>query len=225
MNKRIAVVGAYGSGKTTLSTALAHLTGLPRTHGSPMKEPIGGEGRSVHNWTDSQLLQLTVNRYAERLLGEAGCPRGFISDGSTVHEWVYAKLRLVAGSFPGTDAPLKNRHRSTGTAALEGAVDDIGLLMKYHARNNYEAFVHVPIEFELAPDNRPVNENFRRLSDDLLLPALEATGVPVYTARGDLADRLEQITEHLGLGDATVVTTEEAVRLTTAPPPSNRPSH
>src|SRR5690606_39369543 len=63
-----------GSGKTTLSTALSHLTGLPRTHGSPMREPIGGEGRSVHNWTDGQLMQLTVNRFAERLLGEAAHP-------------------------------------------------------------------------------------------------------------------------------------------------------
>ncbi|GAB2774783.1 AAA family ATPase [Streptomyces daliensis] len=217
MSKRIAVVGAYGSGKTTLSTALSHLTGLPRTHGSPMREPIGGEGHSVHNWTDGQLMQLTVNRYAERLLGEAAHPEGFVSDGSVVHEWTYAKLRLVAGSYPGTDVPLDDRHRSTGTAVLEAAVDDIGLLMKHHARTAYDAFVHVPVEFELAPDNRPINENFRRLSDALLLPALAATGVPVHTVTGDLADRLKQAVGHLGLAETAVMDVEEAVRLTTAP--------
>ncbi|MFE6520672.1 AAA family ATPase [Streptomyces sp. NPDC057794] len=213
MTKRIAVVGAYGSGKTTLSTALSHLTGLPRTHGSPMREPIGGEGRSVHNWTDGQLIQLTVNRYAERLLGEAALPEGFVSDGSVVHEWVYAKLRLVAGSYPGTLTPLEDRHRPTTTAALEAAVDDIGLLMKHHARTAYQAFVHVPVEFELAPDNRPINENFRHLSDSLLLPALEATGVPVHTVHGDVAERLGQTVKHLGLQDATVMTVDEAAGL------------
>ncbi|MEV5351579.1 AAA family ATPase [Streptomyces sp. NPDC093516] len=211
MTKRIAVVGAYGSGKTTLSTALSQLTGLPRTHGSPMREPIGGEGRSVHNWTDGQLIQLTVNRYAERLLGEAAHPGGFVSDGSVVHEWVYAKLRLVAGSYPGTLTPLEDRHRSATTAALEAAVDDIGLLMKHHARTAYQAFVHVPVEFELAPDNRPINENFRHLSDSLLLPALEATGVPVHTVHGDPAERLARTVKHLGLQDATVMTVDEAV--------------
>lgn len=217
MTKRIAVVGAYGSGKTTLSTALSHLTGLPRTHGSPMREPIGGEGRSVHNWTDGQLLQLTVNRYAERLLGEAAHPEGFVSDGSVVHEWVYAKLRLVAGSYPGTRTPLDDRHRSTTTAALEAAVDDIGLLMKHHAGTAYQAFLHVPVEFELAPDNRPINENFRLLSDSLLLPALDATGVPVHTVHGDVAERLTQAVKHLGLQDSTVMTVDEAVARATAP--------
>ncbi|MFH9010550.1 AAA family ATPase [Streptomyces sp. NPDC017943] len=213
MTKRIAVVGAYGSGKTTLSTALSHLTGLPRTHGSPMREPIGGEGRSVHNWTDGQLIQLTVNRYAERLLGEAAHPEGFVSDGSVVHEWVYAKLRLVAGSYPGTRTPPADRHRSATVAALEAAVDDIGLLMKHHARTAYQAFVHVPVEFELDPDNRPINENFRHLSEELLLPALEATGLPVHTVHGDVAERLTQTVKHLGLEDATVMTVEEAVGL------------
>ncbi|MGW6703734.1 AAA family ATPase [Streptomyces sp. NPDC054956] len=212
---RIAVVGAYGSGKTLFSTALSHLTGLPRTHGSPMREPIGGEGRSVHNWTPGQLLQLTVNRYAERLLGEAREPAGFISDGSVVHEWVYAKVRLLAGSYPGTDVPLSDRHRSAETAVLEDVADEFGLLARRHAEGAYDAFVHLPVEFELAEDNRPINENFRRLSDAVLLPALHASPLPVITVTGSLEERLEQAREQLGFEPVTTI--GEAVRLAAAP--------
>ncbi len=211
MIRRIAVVGAYGSGKTLLSTALSHLTGLPRTHGSPMREPIGGEGRSVHQWTQAQLLQLTVNRYTERVLGESGNPEGFISDGSVVHEWVYAKVRLVAGSYPGTETPLEDRHRSADTAAYEQVADGIGLLAKRHAQKAYDAFLHVPIEFGLDPGNRPVNEEFRRLSDSVLLPALKEVGLPLHVLHGSLEERLKQASEHLGLECSTTV--EEAALL------------
>lgn len=158
---------------------------------------------------------MTVNRYSERLLGESRNPDGFLSDGSVVHEWVYAKVRLVAGSYPGTDTPLGERHRDRGTAAFEETADEIGLLMKRHAETAYGAFVHVPVEFGLAPDNRPVNENFRRLSDAVLLPALKALPVPLYTVHGTLAERLDQLKELLGL--EPVITTEEAVRLAEEP--------
>ncbi|GAA1908967.1 ATP-binding protein [Streptomyces sodiiphilus] len=176
-----------------------------------MREPVGGEGRSVHNWTPGQLLQLTVNRYTERVLDESRHADGFISDGSVVHEWAYAKVRLVTGSYPGTDVPLADRHRSTETAVLEEVADELGLLMKHHAGRTYDAFLHIPIEFPLAPENRPINENFRRLSDAILIPALEATGIPLYTVRGTLAERLEQAGEYLGR--PSVSTVDEAARL------------
>src|SRR5690606_18884684 len=139
------------------------------------------------------------------------------SDGSVVHEWVYAKLRLVAGSYPGTRTPLEDRHRSAVTAALEAAVDDIGLLMRRHAGTAYQAFVHVPVEFGLTPDNRPVNENSRDLARALPPPALRATGAPAHTVHADVAERLARAVKHLGLQDATVITVDEAVERAAAP--------
>jgi hypothetical protein len=204
VSQRIAIVGAYGSGKTLLSTALSELTGLPRTHGSAMKEPVAATGTGVHDWTPAQLLQMTVNRYTERVLGESQHPDGFVSDGSVVHEWVYAKVRLVAGSYPVDATPLARRHRPHDVAVLEEAVDQIGLLMKQHAERTYDFLLHVPIEFELARDNRPINENFRRVSDGVLLPALAADGLPVHTIGGSLIERLEKAQALL---DCDVVTT------------------
>ncbi|MFF4854654.1 AAA family ATPase [Streptomyces rubiginosohelvolus] len=216
MSSKYAVVGAYGSGKTALTEALEHLTGLPRTQGSPMREPIGGEGSSIHDWTPSQVIQLTVNRYTERITAENALNdknQGFFSDGSVLHEWIYAKLRLVAGSYPGTASPLATRYREPVTSSFEQVADEIGLLARRHvARGAYDAFIHLPIEFELAEDNRPINETFRKLSDELLLPTLEELGIPVHTVRGSLEERLEQVLKIAGV--TPVITVAEAVKKT-----------
>ncbi|MFJ3927308.1 AAA family ATPase [Streptomyces sp. NPDC090022] len=199
MTQRIAIVGAYGSGKTLLSQVLSEATGLPYTQGTAMREPIGGEGKHIWNWTSGELLQLTVKRYAERTLNEAAHPAGFISDGSIVHEWVFAKLRLVTGPNPGTEATVDSRYRDEVTAAYEDVADHIGRLAVRHAKTAYDAFFHLPIEFPLDEDNRPINETFRVLSDQVLLPALADTGVPVHTVAGSPADRVQQILDITGL--------------------------
>lgn len=213
VTSRIAVTGAYGSGKTVLTETLERLTGLPRTQGSPMREPIGGEGSSIHNWTPGQVLQLTVNRYTERVTAESAlndAKQGFFSDGSVLHEWIYAKLRLLAGSYPATGYPLEARYRDPVTRAYEQAADEIGLLAKRHvAHGAYDAFIHLPIEFELAENNRPINETFRRLSDELLLPALDESGIPVHTVTGSREERLEQVLKITGV--TPVITVAEAV--------------
>ncbi|MET9695826.1 AAA family ATPase [Streptomyces sp. NPDC006529] len=199
MSQRIAIAGAYGSGKTLLSEALSEVTGLPRAEGTAMREPIGGEGKHAWSWTEGELLQLTVRRHAERTLDEAAHPGGFISDGSILHDWVYAKLRLIAGPNPGTEQPLGSRFRSEVTAAYEDVADQIGKLAVRHAKTAYDVFFHLPVEFPLDEDNRPVNEIFRTLSDGLLLPAIAETGIPVHTITGSPAERIRQIVEITGL--------------------------
>ncbi|MET3983359.1 AAA family ATPase [Streptomyces sp. PvR034] len=209
MSQRIAIVGAYGSGKTLLSEALSEVTGLPYTQGTAMREPIGGEGKHIWNWTEGELLQLTVKRYAERTLNEAAHPAGFISDGSIIHEWVFAKLRLVLGPNPGTEQSVDSRFRSEVTAAYEDVADHIGKLAVRHAKTAYDVFYHLPIEFPLDEDNRPINDIFRKLSDEVLLPALADTGIPIHTITGTPAERLQQIIDISGL--PTVVDIEKAL--------------
>ncbi|RSS68879.1 AAA family ATPase [Streptomyces sp. WAC06614] len=209
MTQRIAIVGAYGSGKTLLAKALSEVTGLPYTQGTAMREPIGGEGKHIWNWTEGELLQLTVKRFAERTLNEAAHPAGFISDGSIVHEWVFAKLRLVTGPTPGTLAAVDTRFRSEVTAAYENVADHIGKLAVRHAKTAYDVLLHLPIEFPMTEENPPINENFRTLSDEVLLPALAETGVPVHTITGTPAMRLEKILKITGL--PTVVDIDKAL--------------
>lgn len=209
MTQRIAIVGAYGSGKTVLSRAFSHATGLPYTQGSAMRNPIGGEDKHIWNWTHGELLQLTAKRFAERVSNEATHPEGFVSDGSIIHEWVFAKLRIVLGPNPATLAAVDARYRSELTAAYEDVADNIGLLAKRHAKENYSALYFVPIEFGLAEDNKPINENFRVLSDQVLLPALEEVGIPLHTVRGSVEERLEEMLRISGL--PTVMDVEKAI--------------
>src|SRR4051812_17308283 len=63
---RIAFVGAYGNGKTTLTTELSARLGLERTHGSAMRDPAGGARKALEETTDPELIQLAVRRFMER---------------------------------------------------------------------------------------------------------------------------------------------------------------
>jgi hypothetical protein len=191
MRLNIAIVGSYGSGRTTLSRALAERTGLPVAYGSAMANPIGAEGKPVHDWTRGELLQLTARRYAERLGAEAAHPGGFISDGSVLHEPIYAKTRLVAGSYPlGED--LGAYPRSTATLAYEDVADHIGLLAAAHAAGAYDLYLHLPAEFPLKDEEPPVSEAFRAITETLLLEALASLGARPHTLRGTVGERVEQ---------------------------------
>jgi len=206
---RIAVVGAYGSGKTLLSRSLARLTGMPPARLRPMDRPVGAPQRTIADCTPAQLLQLTVRRYTERVAEEQRLADGFVSDGFAAHEWIYAKTRLVAGSFPDRPDPLAGRRREPAVAAYEEVADQLGLLMLEHSAHAYDLFVHVPVEFPLAAGNRPVNENFRLITEELLAGVLGRLGVPVHTAAGPPARRLEQLAAALGL--SPVIGIEQAL--------------
>lgn len=189
---RIAVVGAYGNGKTTLTTELAKASHLPRTHGRAMRDPLGGAGKSLEDCSEAELLQLTVRRFTERQVGEALLPQGFISDGSVLHEWVYAKVRLALGRFPDRHARLEAPHRGGPTAAFEEVADQIGQLALDHARENYDLVVHVPAHAALDDSPRPISEVFRAVSDQLLLESLGWADVPVHVVGGSIEDRLRE---------------------------------
>jgi len=186
---RIAVVGAYGAGKTTLITAATARTGLPAAHGTPMRDPAGSRPKPLEEATEPELVQLVVRRHAERLLAEAAHPEGFLSDGSLLHEWVYATVRLAVGLHPGTGrgpqivmADPDNPYRSV--------LDHLGREFLHRALASYDVFVHLPVEFPLHDDPPPIAEHFRTLSDRLLLDTLHTVGAPVHTATGSLENRL-----------------------------------
>lgn len=198
---RIAISGTYSSGKTTTSIALAHLTGIPRTHAKTMREilPEVLPGRRLEDCTGSELVQLGIIRYAERAVHESHMGESFISDGSSIHEWVYGKIRTRVGIHPGLE-PKMAVELSEEMRYFEQIMDAIGAVTKRHAKNAYDVFVHLPIEFGLVADgHRPVSESFRRMSDELLIETLTDLDIPYHVIGGTLTDRLEQIARVLDL--------------------------
>ncbi|MCZ7459559.1 AAA family ATPase [Streptomyces sp. WMMC940] len=185
---RLAVVGAYGAGKTTLITAAGRATALPSAHGSPMRDPTRGAAKSLEETTEAELVQLVVRRYAERLLAEARHPRGFLSDGSLLHEWVYATVRLAVGLHPADHVPYEAVGSSSGP--YQDVLSHIGHEALHQAMCGYDAFVHLPVEFPLNDAVAPVSERFRALSDRLLLDTLDGAGAIVHTLTGTPDERL-----------------------------------
>lgn len=196
--RRLAVSGTYSTGKTTTTIALAHLTGMPRTHARTMREILADAlpGRRLEECSAAELIQLGIRRFTERAVHESHLPAGFVSDGSSLHEWVYGKVRVRAGIHP-TDG-----HDATAAPPdfYEEVIDAMGAVLKEHARRSYDVFVHLPVEFDLVADgHRPVSERFRQLSDTLLRRTLDELAIPCHVVGGTLEERLATIVDIFGL--------------------------
>ncbi|MFJ4105619.1 AAA family ATPase [Amycolatopsis japonica] len=193
---RIAVVGAYGNGKTTLTTALAPLLEIPRVHGTPMADPAGSAPKPLEDCAEGELLQLMLRRFTERTVSEERNPDGFVSDGSSLHEWIYTKVRLALGRHPRPpqDLPLYD------DGPYEEVAGQLGTVIQQRVREAYDVFLHVPVEFPLQPGESPISERFRHLSDRLLIEVLGRLGCPVHVVRGSVAERLCTALSVLGAG-------------------------
>ena len=188
---KVAVVGAYGNGKTTVVSRLAGLTRLPMAHGTPMRNPAGGAPKSLEDTEPAELIQLVVRRYAERVQAETAATRGFISDGSLLHEWVYATVRLAVGMHPPAGAVLE----PGGDDPYAKVVAALGPEIARRAAQAYDLVVHLPVEFPLHDEVKPISERFRVLSDELLLATFAAESVPVHTITGTVDARLAAFAE------------------------------
>lgn len=207
----LAISGTYSSGKTTTSIALSHLTGIPRTHAKTMREilPEAVPGKRLEDCTIPELTQLVMRRYSERVMHESHLPNGFISDGSSIHEWVYGKVRVMVGTTHPSDS-IEVREPSPEMLFFEDVIDNMGVAMKQHAKRTYDVFVHLPIEFPLVEDgHRPVSERFRHLCDQLLIDTLRDHSIPYHVVGGSIKERLDRITEIFGL--VPLIPTDEAI--------------
>lgn len=200
---KLAIVGAYGAGKTTLITAYSNAglpNPLPSAHGSAMRNPAGSSPKALEETTDAELVQLVVRRYAERAVAESGHRRsGFLSDGSLLHEWAYASVRLAVGLHPSEENGLDiSLSRETNPCAE--VIAQIGCEAMRRSRDAYDAFVHLPIEFPLNDSVKPVSEHFRFLFDRLLLDGIHRAGIKVHTISGTLENRLDSLIRLVGQG-------------------------
>lgn len=209
---RLAVSGTYSTGKTITTMALAHYTGITRSAAKTMREllPISVPGKTLEQCTGSEILMLITRRNTERAVNESHLGDSFISDGSSIHEWIYGTVRVVVGINPTANTTMENVERTDEIRYFEDVIEKLGVPAKQHAKANYDAFVRLPIEFPMVADgHRPVNERFRQLADEMIQAEVDALGIPTFTAGGTVEERLVSITEHYDL--PRVLTIEEAV--------------
>ena len=209
---KLAISGTYSSGKTFTAMALAHLTGLPRSAAKTMREllPISAPGKTLEECTAAEILMLITRRNTERAVNESHMGENYISDGSSLHEWVYGTVRVIVGINPNDSVNLENVEKTDEIRFFEEVIGALGIPAKQHALANYDAFVHLPIEFPLVADgHRPVNEHFRYLADSMIQDEITKLGIPNVTIGGTIPERLEKITAHYHLPQ--VITIDEAV--------------
>lgn len=211
---KIAISGTYSTGKTTTTLALAHLTGIPRTHAKTMREilPKALPGKRLEDCNMPELFQLAIRRYSERVLNEGILDNDFFSDGSSLHEWVYGKGRLTVGINPNDKSSAKSLDLKTKEIYSQ-FIENLGSVVKQHAQETYDEFIHLPVEFPLVEDgHRPVSEEFRALSDQLLLESVKSLDIPYHIISGTIPERLQKIIDLYHF--EPVMTIEEAINIT-----------
>jgi hypothetical protein len=197
---RLAVSGTFGVGKTTTAEALSIATGIPRTHALTSREILRDllPGKTVQELSASELILLGLRRLEERIHNEAEIPY-FISDGSVIHEWVYGEARMRAGINPGAGLAVRSVKAVMGLPVkrfYQQYMDAYGVISKNRAKRLYDAYIHLPVEFDMVEDgHRPVSEKFRRLSDVLLIQTLEELEIPYHVVGGTVQERLAKILE------------------------------
>lgn len=199
---RLAICGTYSSGKTLTSFALSRLTGLPTVRARTMREiaPVVIPGRSLAQCTAAELIQMIMVRHVDRAVHEHALGvTSFLSDGTSLQEWVYGAMRVHVGINP--DDPFEHTPEIEFYADV---LEQIGHAVKRHVRVTYDAFAVLRNELPLAPDgHRPVNDTFRRLADARLRATVTELGIPFVVVQGSLRQRLVAITDRFGLPHVT----------------------
>ncbi len=197
----LAISGTYSVGKTLTTMAVSHLVGLPRSAAKTMREllPISVPGKTLEECTAAEIIMLIMRRNQERAVNESHLPAGFVSDGSSLHEWCYGTVRVIAGINPNESVDLESVEMTDEIRFYAQVMEQIGVPAKQHAKASYDAFVHLPIEFPLVKDgHRPVNEHFRALADRMLRETLDDLNIPMYVVGGSVSERLLKIVDIFG---------------------------
>lgn len=201
---KIGLTGTYSSGKTYTSLVVSKYLGVPRTEASTMREilPHAAPGKTLEECTAAQLIQMIVVRHSERVVHEKLLSPEFISDGCSLQEWIYGSVRVKYGVNPNASIHLEpdaSVEKTGELAFFEDVMWELGKAFKRHVKASFDQFIHLKNELPLAKDgHRPVNENFRRSSDEFLLETLREIDMPFVVIGGSVEERADAIAQVFG---------------------------
>lgn len=202
---KLAISGTYSSGKTLTVMALSRYTGLPRTLAQSIREilPEAVPGKRLAECTPAEFLQLMMRRHVGRAEQESLLGDGFLSDGSSLQEWIYGAARVHHGMNPNAPAQMEDTRQALGgfqgpaeAQFFDEVVAQFGHAFRQHVTSTFDAFVHLRHELSVANDgHRPMNDRFRATCDEMMLSTVDELQVPYYVVGGSLPERIDTIVD------------------------------
>ena len=174
--RRIAIVGSFSTGKTTLAEALARELDLPLLP-EVAREIVELGFKLDKDATPETEALIFMRQYNNELSTDE-----FVGDRSLIDVMTYAGW------------VLDNQERRKEFALWE----ECERLAERGLRTNYSHVFYLPIEFPIVLDGlRPDDPEFQRDIDERMLRLLSTHAIRYETVTGSVAERIEQIEMHL----------------------------
>jgi hypothetical protein len=174
--RRVAIVGSFSTGKTTLAEALSRRLGLPLL--PEVAREVAAEGfRLDKDATPETEALIFLRQYNNEL----AVPE-FVGDRSLIDVMAYAGW------------VLDNQVRRKEMALWEECVR----LAERSLRSSYSHVYYLPVEFPIVLDGlRPDDPGFQKEIDERIVGLLGGHGISYVTLTGGVKDRLDQLERDL----------------------------
>lgn len=173
---RIAIVGSFSTGKTTLAEAAAEPLGLPLL--PEVAREVAALGFKLDKDATPEVETLIFLR---QFRNEMIHPH-FVSDRSLIDAMAYAGW------------VLDNQPRRKENALWDACMD----IAEQRLRSQYTHVFYLPVEFPIVPDGlRPLDPEFQREIDERMRALLERYDVAHEPLAGSVEERLEALTQRV----------------------------
>lgn len=170
--KRIAIVGSFSTGKTTLAEAAAPKLGLP------LLPEVAREVAALGFKLDKDATVETETLIFMRQYYNEMTHPSFVGDRSLIDVMAYAGW------------VLDNQERRKEFALWDTCLD----IAQHHLRSQYTDVFYLPIEFGIVPDGlRPMDPDFQSDIDTRILELLGRSDVLYETLTGTVEERLDAL--------------------------------
>ena len=174
---RIAIVGSFSTGKTTLAEAAAGRLELPLL--PEVAREVAALGFKLDKDATPEVETLIFLKQLHNELTHAD----FVGDRSLIDVMAYAGW------------VLDHQPARPETALWEECVR----IAQIHLRSQYSHVFYLPIEFPIVPDGlRPMDPAFQHEIDERMIGLLHDNAVAYETLRGSVQQRLDALTERAG---------------------------